>query len=203
MPLNRRWPDPASNARTALQDRLDAERRPAPAGRLGVRVLDGEAAAGDGCRRSRPRRPSDIATLIGIDEQPDAVRLDTTWSPVAWPLSSIIRPYWKPEQPPPCTNTRRPALALFSSVSSSVDLRRRRRRHIDHQSFLLGRPRWELYRPPRALRHTEPQSPSTSRHAPSVTSPCNRLRRSYRVRLSPTCTCRRRQERGAVKFGAG
>src|SRR3954451_17595 len=34
--------------------------------------------------------------------------------------SSIIRPYWKPEQPPPWTNTRRPASSLFSSVRSSV-----------------------------------------------------------------------------------
>src|SRR5687768_8621711 len=36
--------------------------------------------------------------------------------------SSIIRPYWKPEQPPPCTNTRRPASVLFSSVSNSLIL---------------------------------------------------------------------------------
>src|SRR6185436_13298428 len=42
-----------------------------------------------------------------------------TWSP-APPLSSIMRPYWKPEQPPPCTNTRRPLPALFSSVNSSL-----------------------------------------------------------------------------------
>ena len=42
-----------------------------------------------------------------------------TWSP-APPPSSIIRPYWKPEQPPPCTNTRRPLPALPSSVSSSL-----------------------------------------------------------------------------------
>src|SRR6185436_19095169 len=34
--------------------------------------------------------------------------------------SSIIRPYWNPEQPPPCTNTRSPAPGLFSSVSNSV-----------------------------------------------------------------------------------
>src|SRR5918993_1347360 len=44
-----------------------------------------------------------------------------TWSP-APPPSSIIRPSWKPEQPPPCTNTRRPLPALFSSVSSSLIL---------------------------------------------------------------------------------
>jgi hypothetical protein len=44
-----------------------------------------------------------------------------TASVVASPLpSSIIRPYWNPEQPPPWTNTRRPASTLFSSVSSSV-----------------------------------------------------------------------------------
>src|SRR5437773_6570979 len=43
-----------------------------------------------------------------------------TWSPAPWPFSSIISPYWKPEQPPPCTNTRRPLPPLFSSVSSSV-----------------------------------------------------------------------------------
>src|SRR4029450_11521627 len=30
-----------------------------------------------------------------------------TRSPAPCPFSSIIRPYWKPEQPPPCTNTRR------------------------------------------------------------------------------------------------
>src|SRR5215204_1979981 len=34
--------------------------------------------------------------------------------------SSIIKPYWKPEQPPPCTNTRRPLPVLPSSVSSSL-----------------------------------------------------------------------------------
>src|SRR5688572_1638883 len=33
--------------------------------------------------------------------------------------SSIMSPYWKPEQPPPWTNTRRPASSLFSSVRSS------------------------------------------------------------------------------------
>src|SRR5258708_31755906 len=43
-----------------------------------------------------------------------------TWSPEPCPFSSIIRPYWKPEQPPPWTNTRRPLLVLFSSVSSSL-----------------------------------------------------------------------------------
>src|SRR4029077_19634948 len=43
-----------------------------------------------------------------------------TWSPEPWPFSSIIRPYWNPEQPPPCTKTRRPLLALFSSASSSL-----------------------------------------------------------------------------------
>src|SRR5687768_8855409 len=42
-----------------------------------------------------------------------------TWSP-APPPSSIIRPYWKPEQPPPCTNTRRPLPVLPSSDSSSL-----------------------------------------------------------------------------------
>src|SRR5262245_9169320 len=43
-----------------------------------------------------------------------------TWSPEPWPFSSIISPYWNPEQPPPCTNTRRPLPALFSSVRSSL-----------------------------------------------------------------------------------
>src|SRR5882724_4804402 len=43
-----------------------------------------------------------------------------TWSPEPWPFSSIIRPYWNPEQPPPCTNTRSPLLALFSSASNSL-----------------------------------------------------------------------------------
>src|SRR5438445_7909936 len=43
-----------------------------------------------------------------------------TWSPEPCPFSSIIRPYWKPEQPPPWTNTRKPLLALFSSASSSL-----------------------------------------------------------------------------------
>src|SRR5678815_646800 len=42
-----------------------------------------------------------------------------TWSP-APPPSSIIRPYWKPEHPPPCTNTRRPLPVLPSSASSSL-----------------------------------------------------------------------------------
>src|SRR6185295_3761957 len=45
-----------------------------------------------------------------------------TWSPTPSPFSSIIRPYWKPEHPPPCTNTRRPLPALFSSVRSSLIL---------------------------------------------------------------------------------
>src|SRR4051812_4163182 len=45
-----------------------------------------------------------------------------TWSPEPWPFSSIIRPYWKPEQPPPCTKTRSPLPALFSSDSSSLIL---------------------------------------------------------------------------------
>src|SRR3954470_15929442 len=44
-----------------------------------------------------------------------------TWSPDP-PPSSIIRPYWKPEHPPPWTNTRSPLPALFSSVSSSLIL---------------------------------------------------------------------------------
>src|SRR6185312_13941965 len=43
-----------------------------------------------------------------------------TMSPDPCPFSSIISPYWKPEQPPPCTNTRRPLPPLFSSVSSSL-----------------------------------------------------------------------------------
>src|SRR5262249_58037055 len=43
-----------------------------------------------------------------------------TWSPAPWPFSSIINPYWNPEQPPPCTNTRSPLPALFSSASSSL-----------------------------------------------------------------------------------
>src|SRR6266550_9055461 len=43
-----------------------------------------------------------------------------TWSPAPCPFSSIIRPYWKPEQPPPCTNTRRPLPPLFSSTSNSL-----------------------------------------------------------------------------------
>src|ERR1700752_4319493 len=42
-----------------------------------------------------------------------------TWSPTP-PLSSIIRPYWNPEQPPPCTNTRSPLPTLPSSVNSSL-----------------------------------------------------------------------------------
>src|SRR5713226_4818962 len=43
-----------------------------------------------------------------------------TWSPDPWPFSSIIRPYWKPEHPPPCTNTRKPPPAFCSSTSSSL-----------------------------------------------------------------------------------
>src|SRR5437660_9034460 len=43
-----------------------------------------------------------------------------TWSPAPWPFSSIIRPYWKPEQPPPCTNTRRPLPPFCSSASNSL-----------------------------------------------------------------------------------
>src|SRR4051812_274242 len=44
-----------------------------------------------------------------------------TWS-ASVPASSIINPYWNPEHPPPCTNTRRPLPSLFSSASSSVIL---------------------------------------------------------------------------------
>src|SRR5687767_15335008 len=42
-----------------------------------------------------------------------------TWS-ASPPLSSIMRPYWNPEQPPPCTNTRRPLPAFPSSTSRSL-----------------------------------------------------------------------------------
>ena len=45
--------------------------------------------------------------------------LSTSTSPTP---SSIIRPYWNPEQPPPCTYTRRPASFFFSSSSSWVIL---------------------------------------------------------------------------------
>src|SRR5688572_910479 len=31
-----------------------------------------------------------------------------------------MRPYWNPEQPPPCTNTRRPLPAFPSSTSRSL-----------------------------------------------------------------------------------
>src|SRR5688572_22382596 len=31
-----------------------------------------------------------------------------------------MRPYWNPEQPPPCTNTRSPLPAFPSSTSSSL-----------------------------------------------------------------------------------
>src|SRR4029453_3605469 len=44
-----------------------------------------------------------------------------TWSPPP-PFSSIISPYWKPEHPPPCTNTRRPLFSFCSSARSSVIL---------------------------------------------------------------------------------
>src|SRR5688572_2464394 len=45
---------------------------------------------------------------------------EITASVVASPSpSSIIRPYWNPEHPPPWTNTRSPASSLFSSASSS------------------------------------------------------------------------------------
>src|SRR5688572_2904075 len=44
-----------------------------------------------------------------------------TWSASASPSpSSIIRPYWNPEQPPPCTNTRSPAPRRPSSTSNSA-----------------------------------------------------------------------------------
>ena len=33
--------------------------------------------------------------------------------------SSIISPYWNPEHPPPCTNTRKPASFLCSSESKA------------------------------------------------------------------------------------
>ena len=33
--------------------------------------------------------------------------------------SSIINPYWNPEQPPPCTKTRNPASFFCSSANSA------------------------------------------------------------------------------------
>src|ERR1041385_4392030 len=58
-----------------------------------------------------------------------------TWSPEPWPFSSIIRPYWKPEQPPPCTNTRRPLPALFSSASNSLIFDA-----ADSETLIMGTP---------------------------------------------------------------
>src|ERR1700733_15231448 len=43
-----------------------------------------------------------------------------TRSPAPCPFSSIIIPYWNPEQPPPCTNTRKPLPAFCSSANSSL-----------------------------------------------------------------------------------
>src|SRR5687768_11528908 len=37
-------------------------------------------------------------------------------------FSSKVKPYWKPEQPPPCTNTRSFRLGLDSSRISSLTL---------------------------------------------------------------------------------
>src|SRR5215510_2135916 len=42
-----------------------------------------------------------------------------TWSPEP-PASSIISPYWKPEHPPPWTNTRSPLPVLPSSANNSL-----------------------------------------------------------------------------------
>ena len=60
-----------------------------------------------------------------------------TWSPSP-PFSSIIRPYWKPEHPPPCTKTRRPLFCFCSSARSSVDLGRCGGRHVNHLILLGG-----------------------------------------------------------------
>src|SRR5215218_9015336 len=54
--------------------RLDAERRTAPARRRGVRVLDGEAAAGDGVDEI-DLGALEVADADRVDEQLDAVRL--------------------------------------------------------------------------------------------------------------------------------
>ena len=117
--MRSRWPLRRRATLPEGRRRLDGERRPAPARRLGVRVLDGETAArqvvdeihfgalevadADGSTNSRTPLDSTIRSTSAVG------------SP-----SSIIRPYWKPEQPPPCTNTRRPALALPSSESNSL-----------------------------------------------------------------------------------
>src|SRR6187402_2519835 len=37
-------------------------------------------------------------------------------------ISSKVKPYWKPEQPPPCTNTRSLRSGLPSSSTSSLTL---------------------------------------------------------------------------------
>src|SRR5262245_56527492 len=54
---------------------LDAERRTAAAGRLGVGILDGESAAGDVVDEI-DLGAAQVARADGIDEQLDAVRLE-------------------------------------------------------------------------------------------------------------------------------
>ena len=49
------------------------------------------------------------------------------WSPAPG-LSSIMRPYWNPEHPPPCTNTRSPLVQLLLFGQQFVDLGRGRTR---------------------------------------------------------------------------
>src|SRR5687768_4031749 len=63
------------SSRVVATEGLDAERRPAPARGDRVRVLDGEAAAGDRVDEVH-FGALEVADADRIDEQPDAIRLE-------------------------------------------------------------------------------------------------------------------------------
>ena len=111
-------PQPAPAGISGCSSLVRRERLAAAARGHGVGIANGEAAAGDVVHEVH-FGALEIPDADGIDVELDAVRLA---APGRCPpgLSSIIRPYWKPEQPPPWTNTRRPDSCLFSSASSSA-----------------------------------------------------------------------------------
>ena len=109
---------------------LDAEGLAAAAGRDRVRVLDREAAAGHGIDEV-DLGALQVAHADRIDVAAERRCSRRSGRPSLLP-SSIIRPYWKPEQPPPWTNTRNPLPSFCSSASSSEIFAGRCRGYVDH-----------------------------------------------------------------------
>src|SRR6185503_19230874 len=94
-----------------------------------------------------------------------------TMSPAPWPFSSIIRPYWKPEHPPPCTNTRKPLPALFSSASSSLIFDA-----ADSETLIMGPALLEGARGPESRRSTRVPRIQTPHYSKKLIGilPCRR-----------------------------